>query len=574
MEHSSCRRRHRGETGFIGLSGTQYSGLPIYTGNGEVAADGRIYYTRTQGYGAQQQPDIVCLNQYTGEKIWEQLLYCATGYPGSGSSLAIEIMTRGKIDPKTGDSGTGAFSLWVMGGGIWELEPLTGNVRYYWAGGPSGTYDDGYMYFNGYNGTLGASQSGTVTKWDTRSKATVWTAPIRSVTFISDGIIISVSQSTGAFTISNQMITYSATDGSLIANGPDLGIYSAEGTSRNCAADGMYFLHGIDMKVHAISLQTATEVWTSEPWRAPWGDFAMYSESAAYGNVYFKGWDGYVYCYNDQTGAKQWEFFCGNSTETAMGNLVAWGQMAIGGGKLYFSTSEHTPPSPLPRGNKMFCLDAFTGEELWTYPICWAQNGAGISAGMVFAPDMYTGGLFCFGMGETATTVSAPTTAVPLGSSVLIQGTVTDQSSGAKGTPAVSDASMGPWMEYLYDNKLMPADATGVPVHLVAIDSACNVIDIGHATSDSSGHYGYIWTPPAQETYAIVASFDGSNAYYSSYGETYVGVTAAPPPTPTPQANIATTDMVAQTNMYLIGATIAIIIVVIAATILILRKRK
>jgi hypothetical protein len=107
-----------GETGYIGLSGNQYSGLSIYTGYGEVAAEGRIYYTKTTGYGSQQQPDIVCLDQYTGKVLWEKLLHCAPGYPASGGTLAIEITTRGKIDPKTGETGTGAFSLWVMGDGI------------------------------------------------------------------------------------------------------------------------------------------------------------------------------------------------------------------------------------------------------------------------------------------------------------------------------------------------------------------------------------------------------------------------------------------------------------------------
>ena len=62
---------------------------------------------------------------------------------------------------------------------------------------------------------------------------------------------------------------------------------------------------------------------------------------------------------------------------------------------------------------------------------------------------------------------------VTVGSPVTIRGTVSDQSAGqtclgipAKGSPAISDASMSSWMEYLYQQKPQPANATGVPVTL------------------------------------------------------------------------------------------------------------
>ncbi len=38
----------------------------------------------------------------------------------------------------------------------------------------------------------------------------------------------------------------------------------------------------------------------------------------------------------------------------------------------------------------------------------------------------------------------------PLGTSVMITGSVTDQSPGAAGTPAISDEDMSAWMEYMY----------------------------------------------------------------------------------------------------------------------------
>ena len=58
--------------------------------------------------------------------------------------------------------------------------------------------------------------------------------------------------------------------------------------------------------------------------------------------------------------------------------------------------------------------------------------------------NCYDNQIYCIGKGPSGTTVEAPMTAVTAGDSVVIQGTVTDKSPGtkAKGTPAVSDASM------------------------------------------------------------------------------------------------------------------------------------
>ena len=62
-------------------------------------------------------------------------------------------------------------------------------------------------------------------------------------------------------------------------------------------------------------------------------------------------------------------------------------------------------------------------------------------------------------------TVDAPQIAVTAGTPIVIRGTITDQSPGskAKGTAAISDASMGQWMEYMFMQKMhLPTDATGV----------------------------------------------------------------------------------------------------------------
>ena len=152
--------------------------------------------------------------------------------------------------------------------------------------------------------------------------------------------------------------------------------------------------------------------------------------------------------------------------------------------------------------------------------------------------------LYCIGPGPSGTTVSAPQTISALGSSVMITGTVTDQTTTGRrndnynfdftlqGTPAISDASMGRWMEYLYENQAKPTNATGVPVTLTAIDPNGNIINVGTTTSDINGNYGVVFKPDVPGTYQILASFAGSKAYGPSQDSTYLAVGVGPTTTP------------------------------------------
>ena len=169
-----------------------------------------------------------------------------------------------------------------------------------------------------------------------------------------------------------------------------------------------------------------------------------------------------------------------------------------------------------------------------------------------------------------------------MGSSVLIQGTITDIAAGTNqneqaarfpnGVPAVSDASMSAWMEYVYMQKPRPTDITGVPVSIDVIDSNGNYRNIGTATSDSYGAFSLAWTPDISGSYTVIATFAGSQAYWGSSAEASFYASDAPTITPTngSQSNAAT---IADIMMFTVGAAIAVIIAVAIATILILRKR-
>ena len=140
-----------------------------------------------------------------------------------------------------------------------------------------------------------------------------------------------------------------------------------------------------------------------------------------------------------------------------------------------------------------------------------------------------------------------------------------------KGTPAISDNDMGRWMEYLYMDQAKPTNATGVPVTLTAIDPNGNFVPVGTTTSDINGNYGVKFTPEIPGSYQIIATFAGSKAYGGSQATTYLAIGEGPTNTPSP-----TQEPQSIADMYLVPATIGIIIAIAIATIVIvlaLRKR-
>jgi hypothetical protein len=183
-----------------------------------------------------------------------------------------------------------------------------------------------------------------------------------------------------------------------------------------------------------------------------------------------------------------------------------------------------------------------------------------IADGYLVGYNGYDNSVYCFGKGPSATTVKVSSEVVSKGSSVLITGTVTDQSSGQPGTSAIADANMGAWMEYLKMQKPMPMSATGVPVTLHATGPDGKEAAIGQVTSDMSGTYSFLWTPPDQGVYKVTATFSGSDSYGSSYAETTFGVSTA------------SSSSSASIDLYIIAATVVILIAIAVAIILFKRK--
>ena len=205
----------------------------------------------------------------------------------------------------------------------------------------------------------------------------------------------------------------------------------------------------------------------------------------------------------------------------------------------------------------------------------YGKNGGGavgaMADGYLTFDDRYDGYMYVYGRGQSATTISAPQTAITKGQSIVLTGTVLDQSPAQPGKACVSKDSMATYMEYLHMQKPIPAGGTvtGVPVSLDAVDPNGNNIHIAAVTSDMSGTFSYLWTPDISGKFTVTATFMGDDSYGSSFAETAVGVVNAPESTPTAtQAPITMPPF----EVYFAASTIAIIITIIVVGLL-FRKR-
>jgi outer membrane protein assembly factor BamB len=348
------------------------------------------------------------------------------------------------------------------------------------------------------------------------------------------------------------------------------------------AGEGVYTEYTCqDLTWTGYSIKTGEKLWgPTKPYNSSWGYYDNNAHGViGYGNLYVYGLSGEVYAYDIKTGAQKWSWYAGNAgVDTPYGTWPLgtwWCLHVLADGKLYVRAGhDYTPP--VFEGAKLYCINATTGEEIWSSLSFNIIGSPACADGVMVWFNGYDNQVYAYGKGLSATTVEAPMTAVTAGDAVVIRGTVTDQSPGdtclgipAAGTPAIADASMSAWMEYLYQQQPMPTDATGVEVTIDAVDPNNNFIHIGTTTSDISGLYSYAWkTPDVPGKYTIIATFAGSESYYASYKETAMVVTEAPAATPTP-----TPLTLPPYETYTIGAAVAIIIAIAIAAVLILRKK-
>jgi len=345
---------------------------------------------------------------------------------------------------------------------------------------------------------------------------------------------------------------------------------------------------------NGYNLDTGACMWSTEDYRQADMDYygspasASLANMFAYGKMYSSAYAGILYCYDTASGDLLWTYGNGGPGNSTDGGVVVPGNYptfvnGYANGLIYTVTTEHTIETPLYKGSLSRAINATDGTEVWTlnsYVGEFMYQSYGIADGFNTWFNGLSNQIYVVGRGPSSLTVNAPQSALTEGQSVVISGTVMDVSSGsqqdeqsarfANGLPVASDASMKDWMGYVYQQKPLPDNFTGVEVQLMVTDSNGNTRTIGSATTDETGKYNYQWTPDITGMYKVTAVFAGTNGYWPSVSTAAFAVDAAAPtpaPTETPPDSVADQFFVPA-----IAGLLVAIIVVGLLTIVVLRK--
>jgi len=305
---------------------------------------------------------------------------------------------------------------------------------------------------------------------------------------------------------------------------------------------GTFTIFVPELRQHwGFDIETAEQAWgPTEPQY-----YLDYLGGLAIRNALYNGmlisaqYSGVVYAYDMETGDRLWTYDANDPySEILWANNWPMRVVFFSDGKIYLTHSEHSPIDPKPRGAPFICLDALTGEEVWRIDGAfrgtdWGGNAI-LGDSIIATYDTYDQQVYAIGKGPSLTTVSAAPKIIPQGTSLIIEGMVTDMSPGTddvglklrfpNGVPAVSDESMSEWMLHVYKQFSMPSDVVGVTVKLETIDPNGNFYEVDTVMTDAKGFYSVMWEPPVPGKYTIIATFEGTNSYWPSSAETSMGV--------------------------------------------------
>jgi hypothetical protein len=589
-----------GQAGYYGLTSSPPSPSLIY--------EGRVYDSYTKaGLGSSTSASTMfrCYDLRTGEVYWEYP--CETtssgGFFFGGTSGLIPNLIEYNAPTQSEVAGAEAAGTWsvnlmrIQSGRLYKWNPWTGAMTCNVSISPvsSATFyrqpttrDELPMALSIVSGRLiNWTTSGTSSNFDSRilSNTSYARTSLPTHCDFESGYGATVSGTTVDQVYTGETITgYDLWTGeTLWTTTIDEGMYSMmcdiadHGKIATLTNQGHYV---------AYDLRTGKKAWTSEMMDYPWSSagFGGYTAFSAYGLIIREAYDG-VYGFNWTDGKIAWHYvspaaspFETPYTDGEGTTVLPFYSFGVGGlvadGKFFTWNYEHTESWPVTRGWSMHAIDLVTGEGVWNLTGCATPRA--VADGYLLATNQYDGYTYIIGKGKSATTVTAPDTAVPLGTPVLVQGTVVDLSPAQPNTPCVSEVSMKTQMDYLHMQLPIGGiygkdQMTGVDVYLTALDEHGNYQDIGTVTTNAYyGTYSVEWVPEIEGMYTIIATFAG-DASYSSSGAS-CGLFVGPEPTvqPTAEPMVLPPD----NTMLIYGLLIAVVLAIVIGLVNLLLVRK
>ena len=579
-------------------------------GNPTIVYSGRAYQTLTKIVDGKPTSVWQCYDLRTGEVFWERTDVTQVPTMISYVSSTVQLVPGTEASP----TGMSVSLMFVGGGRLIKYDPWIGSVNLNISISPltSATMYAPDRFLSVQNLGTSSNPNYRLIDWNITGYVPIGTSVIKvgvinnvSYPFSSIGVadyesMIAVSTQgirsipasglpaaweataavNGAVYYSQRIMAASLTTGQLLWN---ITTDESKGTqgffsgSTQVADHGKYAVRFNDGRWHCFDLRTGQQLWQSDVSTWPWGNFGIYGVTSFGGMIIYPQYDG-VAAYSWDDGKLVWEYAykAKYPYETPYQDNYPFydSSVRIADGKVYAANTEHTTSQPVTRGWSIHCINVTTGEGIWN--ITGSMSPGAVADGYLTASSNYFATMFVFGKGKSVTTVTAPDFAVPKGTGVLIKGTVLDESPAQPGTPCVSKDSMATQMEYLHmqrpiDGVSHDIEMKGVPIFLTAIDSTGHAVYIGStATSAYYGTYEMPWTPPAEGTYKIIASFSGDDSYGSSAASTAVSVGPAPATPETPEIDVPDYTM---TITYAAVAIIAAVAVVGIALFFALRKR-
>ena len=596
-----------------------------------IIVAGKLYYTEPVNFIGAVTGATVCVDLRTGEEYWRR-----TDVPALSNAIVYDVQNpnqHGEFNPL----------LVARSGTTWMIyDSYTGNFLFNATNVPTGTTEVGpngeYLIYTLTNLGTTANPNWYMARWNstklwtwgnTPSVATTVDASTAArydfntsisysgITANASSILIAynnqfaICRNTGYPSIGGTTFQWTYFRVNLDSSAGALGTVqwtktiTAPTGNQSISYSGAEKTSGVfvekykeTMKYVGYSMATGAQLWTTDGVQDPLNYYAsgynaggnQNGAAYAYGKLYVSGMSGILYCYSLTDGKLLWTFGNGGEGNSTYSGLQVPGHYplttyAIGDGVVYVSVTEHTVETPIYKASMFWAVNATDGSQVWELRGVRGEAQSPPTGAMADGYNNFLNGydnrIYVVGRGPSETTVEAPTLSSTFGSTVLIQGKVTDIASGTtqdeqsarfpQGVPVAADSVMTEWMAYVYQQAACPTNFTGVEVTLSVVDSNGNYRTVGTAMTDASGSYSFVYKPDIEGKYVLYATFAGTNGYWGSTATTAFNIDPAPA-TATPQP----TQAQSMADLYFLPAIAGLfvaVIVGIALTLLVLRKR-